>query len=333
MTTASCAVVFILALLIDWVWGDPRSSLHPVVGMGKVIGWLDHRLQSFCRKNRLDQARDKWKVRCLGGLLPLIVAGSAWAVTYLLVREASQIHMVLGILCEAVLVWLTIAPRGLAEAGEAICEALANKDIELARRRLSMVVGRDTDRLNKEEIVRGGVETIAENIVDAVISPLFYAAIGGAPLAMAYRAVNTLDSMVGYKNKTYLHVGWASARLDDLANWLPARTMVPFMLLALGLLRLNPGEAWKTLRKDARKHPSPNSGIPESLMAGGLHIQLGGVNIYQGVRSIRARMGKPVQSKRAKHLLLAIRVMWLTTCLYLVAMIFLSAYIHGKSFF
>lgn len=329
MTTASCTVVFILALLIDWVWGDPRSSLHPVVGMGKVIAWLDHRLQAFCRKNRLDQARDKWKIRCLGGLLPLITAGSAWTVTYLLVREASQIHMVLGILCEAVLVWVTIAPRSLAEAGEAIYEALANKDMELARRRLSMVVGRDTDRLNKEEIVRGGVETVAENIVDAIISPLFYAAIGGAPLAMAYRAVNTLDSMVGYKNKTYLHLGWASARLDDLVNWLPARIMVPFMLLALGLLRLSPGEAWKTLRKDARKHPSPNSGIPESLMAGGLHIQLGGLNVYQGVRSIRARMGKPVQSKNAKHLLLAIRVMWFTTCLYLVAMIFLSAYIHG----
>ncbi|MGA8943682.1 MAG: adenosylcobinamide-phosphate synthase CbiB, partial [Thermoactinomyces sp.] len=222
-----------------------------------------------------------------------------------------------------------IAPRGLAEAGEAIYEALANKDIEQARRCLSMVVGRDTDRLNKEEIVRGGVETVAENIVDGIISPLFYAAIGGGPLAIAYRAINTLDSMVGYKNKTYVHLGWASARLDDLANWLPARTMVPFMLLALGLLRLSPAEAWKTLRQDARKHPSPNSGIPESLMAGGLRIQLGGVNVYQGVRSIRARMGKPVQSKRAKHLLLAIRVMWFTTYLYLAAMIWLSAYLHG----
>ncbi len=329
MTTASCAVIFILAILIDWVWGDPRSSLHPVVGMGKAIGWLDYRLQAYCRKKHWDQAKKKWKVRCLGGLLPFIVVGSVWSIAYFLVREAGQIHMALGILCESVLLWLAIAPRGLAESGEAIYGALVNKDIEQARHHLSMVVGRDTNQLKKEEIVRGGVETIAENIVDAIISPMFYAAIGGAPLALAYRAVNTLDSMVGYKNKTYLHLGWASARLDDLANWLPARTMVPFMLLALGLLRSSPKEAWKTLRRDARKHPSPNSGIPESLMAGGLQIQLGGVNVYQGVRSIRARIGKPHQPKKAKHLLLAIRVMWITTCLYLVAMIVLSAYIRG----
>ncbi|MBA4601489.1 adenosylcobinamide-phosphate synthase CbiB [Thermoactinomyces mirandus] len=329
MTTASCAVVFILAILIDWIWGDPRSSWHPVAGMGKMIGWLDHRLQAFCKKRNWNMTRDKWKVRCLGTLLPLTVAGSVWGAAYLLVRVAGQIHLVLGILCETVLIWLAIAPRGLAESGEAIYEALVNKDLELARRRLSMVVGRDTSRLNKEEVVRGGVETIAENIVDAIISPLFYAAIGGAPLAMAYRAVNTLDSMVGYKNRTYLHLGWASARLDDLANWLPARTMVPFMLFALGLLRLSPRAAWKTVREDAHKHPSPNSGIPESLMAGGLQIQLGGVNVYQGVRSIRSRMGKPVQSRRAKHLLLAIRVMWFTTWLYLLAMIFLSGLIHG----
>jgi adenosylcobinamide-phosphate synthase len=129
-----------------------------------------------------------------------------------------------------------------------------------------------------------------------------------------------LDSMVGYKNEAYLHLGWASARLDDLANWIPARMLIPFMLAAFGLLRLSPGTAFQAWRRDARQHPSPNSGIPESLMAGGLQIRLGGVNVYFGKKSFRAYMGKPVQDKKPEHLLKAIRVMWLASGLYLLAL-------------
>ena len=326
MTTAA---VLILAFLLDWLWGDPGNRYHPVAGMGKVIGWLDRHIRLFCRKRGWKEENDAWKLRLAGGISPLLLVSGIWFVTYLLVQGMYQMHLIAGILSEAVLIWLTMAPRSLAESGKAIYTALAKRKIQEARHRLSMVVGRDTDPLDEEEVVRGGVETIAENIVDAVISPLFYAALGGAPLAMAYRAVNTLDSMVGYKNETYLHLGWASARLDDLANWIPARILIPFMLATFSLLRLSPGSAFQSWMRDAHKHPSPNSGIPESLMAGGLQIQLGGFNVYQGRKSFRAYMGKPVQTRKTEHLLQAIKVMWLASVLYLLTISFICSKIFG----
>ena len=317
MTTAA---VLILAFLLDCLFADPANRYHPVVGMGKAIAWLDRRIRFFGRKRGWNEKEAAWKWRYAGMILPLVVAGGVWLLTFIGIQGMKQLHPMAGLLFEAVLVWLTMAPRSLAASGKAVYSALVEKKIGEARRRLSMVVGRDTDSLDEGEIVRGGVETIAENIVDAVISPLFYAALGGAPLAMAYRAANTLDSMVGYKNETYLHLGWASARLDDLANWIPARILIPFMLAAFGLLRLSPGAAFQAWRRDARQHPSPNSGIPESLMAGGLQIRLGGVNVYFGKKSFRAYMGKPVQDKKPEHLLKAIRVMWLASGLYLLAL-------------
>lgn len=326
MTTA---VSLILAFLLDRIIGDPPNRYHPVAGMGKAIGALDRRIRLYCRKREWKNESDKWKLRLAGVLFPLIVAGVVWLGAWLLVWAIYRIHPVAGVLSEAVLIWLTIAPRSLARSGKSIYTALVNKKMKEARHRLAMVVGRDTDSLDEEEIVRGGVETIAENIVDAVISPLFYAALGGAPLAMAYRAVNTLDSMVGYKNDTYLHLGWASARLDDLANWIPARLLIPFMLVTFSLLRLNPGTAFHAWLRDARKHPSINSGIPESLMAGGLQIRLGGVNIYQGKKSFRAYMGNPVHVKKPEHLLLAIRVMQVASTLFLLTIAFICSKIFG----
>lgn len=146
------------------------------------------------------------------------------------------------------------------------------------------------------------METVAENIVDAVIAPLFFALIGGAPLAMAYRAVNTLDSMVGYKNEKYLHLGWASARLDDLANWIPARLTAGLLTVAAAMFSLQWKQAIKMVKRDARKHPSPNSGFPESAVAGALGIRLGGENSYQGVISFRAFMGDPDRPLEAEDI-------------------------------
>lgn len=194
------ALVLLAAYVIDRIVGDPRNLPHPVIGMGKAITALERairrlwsRPQSLCRA---------------GVLLPLCVAGGAWALTAILLWLLSSISPWLVWIAEVWLISTTIASKGLKDAGMAVYVELQKGDIPAARKALGMIVGRDTTLLDAPEIVRGTVETVAENIVDAIISPLFYALIGGAPLAMAYRAVNTLDSMVGYKNDKYRDLGW-----------------------------------------------------------------------------------------------------------------------------
>ncbi|MDR6226106.1 adenosylcobinamide-phosphate synthase CbiB [Desmospora profundinema] len=315
MGTAS---LLMAAYLLDCAIGDPRWIPHPVIAMGWGISRLESLLRRLSawihRKDVSGRAARLW-----GCLLPLVVAGTAFAVTWFILRGIAAWSFWAAWLVEAGLIAATIATKGLADAGKKIADALAAGDLAGAREALSHVVGRDTHDLDEAEVVRGGVETVSENIVDAVTSPLFYAAIGGAPLAMAYRAVNTLDSMVGYKNERYRDWGWASARLDDAANWLPARLTAPFLLLALAFKGGDARRAWRTLRRDAAKHPSPNSGWMEAAMAGGLGIQLGGVNRYQGVASHRATMGDPLEPKRREHIVTSIGVLHLCTALFAVA--------------
>ncbi|MEK4980745.1 adenosylcobinamide-phosphate synthase CbiB [Bacillus sp. FSL K6-6540] len=282
------------AVALDLLIGDPRWLPHPVIGMGKAIrrveGWIRQRTTSAQGLKRA------------GILLPVIVAGGSFVLAWLLLELCAAIHPWLAWGAEIVLIATTIAIKGLREAGLEVYGHLRSGNIAEARQALSMVVGRDTAHLDEPEIVRGTVETVAENIVDAVIAPLFFALIGGAPLAMAYRAVNTLDSMVGYKNEKYLHVGWASARLDDLANWIPARLTAGLLTVAAAMFSLQWKQAIKMVKRDARKHPSPNSGFPESAVAGALGIRLGGENSYQGVISFRAFMGDPDRPLEAEDI-------------------------------
>ena len=271
------------AYLLDRIIGDPRWLPHPVIGMGQAI----HRIERMIRRWSMPEHR----LRAAGILLPLLIVGGAWLITWLVLLVANWIHPYLGAGLEILLIATTIASKGLKQAGMEVYRELIRQDWQAARRSLGMIVGRDTDQLDEPEIIRGTVETIAENIVDAVISPLIYALLGGAPLAMAYRAVNTLDSMVGYKNDKYLHLGWASARLDDIANYIPARLTAILLIALSGCLRLNAAGAWQTVVRDASGHPSPNSGYPEAAVAGALGIRLGGQNRYHGVLSHRAYMG------------------------------------------
>lgn len=268
------------AVLVDLVIGDPRWFPHPVVLMGKVISFLD-RIWNKGRFRRLK-----------GVALIATVVGGTFGFVYALLVVANWVHPIFGLVIEVYLVSSTIAIKGLHQAGKDVFVPLVKGDIILARKKLSYIVGRDTEKLPEKEVVRGTVETVAENTVDAIISPLFWALLGGAPLAMAYRAVNTLDSMVGYKNEKYEQFGWASARLDDVANWIPARftalSMWLFSWLVPGSLKRN---AVRVTLRDANKHPSPNSGLPEAMVAGLLGVVLGGKNTYQGVASFRAKMG------------------------------------------
>ncbi|CAM4505237.1 adenosylcobinamide-phosphate synthase CbiB [Paenibacillus typhae] len=304
------AIVLLAAYVLDRLIGDPRSLPHPVVLMGKAISALERAIRRFVRKPR--------SLKRAGVLLPLLVAGGSWLVTAVLLWLLSQISPWLALAAEAWLISTTIASKGLKDAGMAVYAELKKGDLPAARLALGMIVGRDTAQLDSPEIVRGTVETVAENIVDAIISPLLYALLGGAPLAMAYRAVNTLDSMVGYKNDKYINLGWASARLDDVANYIPARITALLLTLSAWLLRLDWRRCWQMVRRDARLHPSPNSGYPESAVAGALGIRLGGVNVYHGVASFRAYMGEPLRSLEPDDIIVTSRLMLLSSAIFVV---------------
>lgn len=299
------AWVLCAAYLIDRVVGDPRGLPHPVV----IIGWWITRLERAVRA----LIKREEHLKAAGVLFPLLIVTGSYAVVWVILWAAALLHPVLSWALGAWLISTTIATKGLAEAGLEIARHLSTGDIAQARRSLSMVVGRDTERLDEPEICRGAVETVAENIVDAIVSPLFYAAIGGAPLAMAYRAANTLDSMVGYKNETYRNLGWASARFDDVVNYIPARLTALLLVAASWLMRLDWRQCWAVMRRDAHLHPSPNSGLPEAGVAGALGVQLGGLNYYQGVPSHRARLGNPHRPLRPDDINLTVRLMYLVS--------------------
>ncbi|KJS11150.1 MAG: cobalamin biosynthesis protein [Peptococcaceae bacterium BRH_c8a] len=293
----------LLGYIIDLLVGDPPRLPHPVVLIGNSIA----RLESVARKTFNSDAA----LKIAGVILAATVTVGSFAVTALLLYALREVSYLLFLLAGAWLVSTTIATKGLATAARDIKQLLAEGDLPGARRQVGMIVGRDTGDMDSGDVARATVETVAENFVDAVAAPLFYACLGGPALAMAYRAVNTLDSMLGYKNEKYMHLGWASARLDDLAGYVPARLAGGLLLFAAWLSNRDWRRAWRAWRRDAAAHPSPNSGIPESVMAGTLGIQLGGRNVYGGVVSHRAFMGEPGEEMRPDHINRAIDMLYL----------------------
>lgn len=296
------------AIVIDWVIGDPKWPTHPVIWIGRLIGALERRLYPA------DAALSAAALRRRGAALTLVVTLLSFAVMWLIAAAAAIIHPWLGYAVSAWFMSTTLAAKGLKDAGLLVYRPLVNGDLEQARTYVGYIVSRDTSSMEEKDAVRAAVETVAENTVDAFVSPLLFALIGGAPLAMLYRAANTLDSMVGYRSERYLYFGWASARLDDALNYIPAR--LSGLLLALAAL-ITPGlsavRALRAIRLFAKAHPSPNSGIPESAVAGALGIELGGVNVYFGERSERARMGWPLRPLAAGDIAAAIRLLYLVS--------------------
>lgn len=310
------AWIIILAYLLDRCIGDPRWIPHPVIGMGKGISALERVIRSRVRTDS--------GLKRAGLLFPMVIAGGSFAITWGLIYMLGRIHPIIAAAAEVVLIATTIASKGLKDAGMEVYRHLKQQDWPAARRSLGMIVGRDTAHLDEPEVVRGTVETVAENIVDAIVSPLFYALIGGAPLAMAYRAVNTLDSMVGYKNDKYLHLGWASARLDDVANWIPARLTAILLIVGAWVMKLDANGAARMVVRDARLHPSPNSGFPESAVAGALGIRLGGHNVYHGVASFRAYMGEATRPMEAEDIVQTSRLMFWSAGAFVVLCVFIT---------
>ena len=297
------------AFLIDLWVGDPQSLPHPVVLIGKAIT----RIELFLRKLTSSPRSE----RIAGIVLVLIITGGSYLVTTFLLNLAVWFSVWLYWLLGAWIISTTIAVKGLAKEGRKIKGLLESGQIIEARKQVGYLVSRDTEHLDEKEIIRATVETVAENIVDAVVSPLFYAMLGGPALAMTYRAVNTLDSMCGYKNDKYLYFGWASARLDDLFNFIPARLTGILIVISAWLLRFDAKQAFRIWRRDAHLHPSPNSGIPEATVAGALGIRLGGVNIYFGQPKERAIMGDGTVPLQLKHIHQTILLLYLTSGLFI----------------
>lgn len=293
------------AIALDWIVGDPRWPVHPVIMIGRLIS----RLERLLRRKEAVVAASPARVRLAGVALTVLTVGAAFSVMLAIVLVCKWVHPWLGYAANIWFISTTIAVKGLKDAAMQVYKPLVEGDMQSARKYVGHIVGRDTTRLDEPEIVRATVETVAENTVDAFVSPIVFALLGGAPLAMLYRAANTLDSMVGYKNDKYVYFGWASARFDDVLNYVPARlTGMMIVLVSLFSRGLSAGRAVQSMLTFASLHPSPNSGIPESAAAGAMGIELGGLNRYGDMVSDRARMGWPLREKSREHIVLTIRI-------------------------
>ncbi len=294
----------IIAVLLDLAFGDPRWLPHPVRLIGRMIGALEGPARRAFPDARL-----------AGGVTALTVIAATALATAALLGIARAIHPLVGDAVGIVVLYTTVAARDLARHSVAVYRALERFDLAEARRLVSWMVGRDTERLTETEVVRAAVESVAENTVDGIIAPLFFAALGGPVGAMTYKAINTLDSMIGYKNERYIDFGRTAARLDDAANYLPARLAAPILTASAALLGLPAAAAWRIARRDGRKHPSPNSGIAEATVAGALGVRLGGVMERRGRPVNQPQIGDPVVPLVRGHIVTANRLMFLATAI------------------
>ncbi|MBT9136650.1 MAG: Cobalamin biosynthesis protein CobD [Firmicutes bacterium] len=292
-----------VAFLVDLLVGDPAplAFMHPVVLIGKLVKLMERVLYRQASRLR-------------GAILVIAVCAVAYASTHYLIVMLGQY----GMLLELWLLSTALAARGLHDAGIRVHAALQGNNLELARQRTSEIVGRDTAALDEREIVRATVETVAENLVDGVTAPLFYALLGGAPLAIMYKAINTMDSMLGHKDGRYFSFGWAAARLDDVANYLPARLTGIALVAASKVWSLNYRRCWQTILRDAGKHSSPNAGIPEAGVAGALGVSLGGTNYYDGEPHCAALLGDPRRELEVTDILLTARLMLTASAIFLI---------------
>jgi adenosylcobinamide-phosphate synthase len=292
----------LIAVLLDLAFGDPRWFPHPVRLIGRLIAALEGPARQAISDARL-----------AGAATALTVIVAATLATAAVIGTARWIHPLLGDAAGIVVLYTTIAARDLARHSLAVYHALERFDLAEARRSVSWMVGRDTDRLTETEVVRAAVESVAENTVDGIIAPLFFAMIGGPIAAMTYKAINTLDSTIGYKNDRYIDFGMPAARIDDAANHIPARLSVPFLTAAAALLGFRAAAAWRIAWRDGQKNLSPNSGIPEAAVAGALEVRLGGVMERRGRPVNQPEIGDPVVPLGRWHILAANRLMFLAT--------------------
>lgn len=298
----------ILGFILDFIFGDPRWLPHPICFIGKLISITEKAVRRFCG--------EKPEGLLMGGfVLVVIVLTVTFAVPYFILTLAEMYSPVLAFVIETFMFYQIFAMRSLKEASLQVYDALKSGDLQEARKKLSWIVGRDTAELTDEEVAKAAVETVAENTSDGVIAPLFFMFIGGAPLAFLYKAINTMDSMVGYKNDKYLYFGRCAAKLDDVANFIPARISGLLMVAAAYFLNMDASGSWRIFKRDRRHHLSPNSAMTESAAAGALGIKLGSGHFYFGKWVPKDTIGDEVKKTDAEDIVKMNGLMYMTCIL------------------
>jgi adenosylcobinamide-phosphate synthase len=311
----------IIGCVLDYFFGDPVFFPHLVVGIGNLIENFEKILRSRFEKSPKGELQ--------GGIVLVILVLlctvlPVFGLSYIL----SKVNPLLHLLFEAVICWQCLAARSLSEAGISVYNELNKNDLPAARKAVSMVVGRDTSSLDEAGVIRATVETIAENTSDGVIAPLLFLLVGGGAFGVFYKAVNTMDSMLGYKNERYLYFGRAAAKLDDIANFIPARLSGLLMIPGAALAKLDYKSAWRIFKRDRKNHSSPNSAHTESAAAGALGIQLGGDSYYFGELVHKPTIGDSLWPVAPSDILGTINLMYRTSILCLIMYIIIGGIIR-----
>ena len=302
MIIAQSAAVSI-GFVLDAIFGDPDFKLHPIRLIGYVIPFLEKVMRRIFTKNE----------RFGGAVMAICVLIICGGVPFAILFFAYRLNYFFGIAIESVICYFMLAAKSLKQAGMSVYKPLKNGDVDGARKSVSMIVGRDTESLDDIGITKAAVETVAENTSDGVIAPLIYMAIGGGVLGCIYKAINTMDSMVGYKNDRYINFGRFAAKLDDIANYIPSRISAYLMIFASKIMGYNSRNAYRIFKRDSRNHASPNSAQTESVVAGALEIQLAGDAYYFGKLYKKPFIGDGIKPIKYDNIADSIKLMYMTS--------------------
>lgn len=306
----------VCGFLLDLAIGDPHGWPHPIILIGKLIGALEKKVRSVC-------GTDPGRLLKGGFCLTILVCTLSFAVPWAILTAAGLVDPWLRFGLETVMCYQIFCTRSLKDESMKVYDALEAGDLQLGRQMLSWIVGRDTAELSEEEVVKGAVETVAENTADGILAPMLYMFIGGAPLAFLYKGINTMDSMIGYRDEKFLYIGRYAAKLDDIANFIPARVCAFCMLAASFFTGLDVQQAWRIFRRDRYHHLSPNSGQTESVAAGALRLMLGGDHYYFGKLVHKETIGDDIQPAEPGHIKRMNLLMYFTA---ITAMLFFSLF-------
>lgn len=307
-----------IAVVMDLILGDPLWLPHPVIFIGKLIS----RIEKYFRTKLKNE-----KLRIPGFIMVVTVAALSFMIPFLILIICST-NRYLYVAANSLILWTTLAARSLDKAGMEVYAPVAAKDIKEARKKLSYIVGRDTNSLSFKEIIRGDVETIAENTSDGIIAPMIYGLIGGGAMSMMYKGINTMDSMVGYITEKFRYIGFFPAKTDDVFNYLPARVTGILMCISAPMVKGSPAKALKIMIRDRKNHKSPNCAYPEAAAAGAMGIQLGGTNTYFGEVMVKPTMGDADVELTEEHIKKTIRIMYCSEMLLLIIAAVILLIVH-----
>lgn len=310
----------VIAVIIDFLIGDPYWFPHPVIYIGKLIKFLEERARKISNSNKV--------LRICGAIIVIIVCSISFLIPFIILKATSNFAIINHVI-NIVMIWTTLAARSLHKEAMKVYKALKEDDIEAARLKLSYIVGRDTKELSEHEIIRADVETVAENTSDGVIAPLLFAILGGAPLAMLYKAVNTMDSMLGYKNEKFYYIGYFPAKVDDLFNLIPARITGMLICLVSPIVKGNVFKSIKIMLRDRKNHKSPNCAYPEGAAAGAMEIMLGGTNSYFGEIVYKPTIGDDIKKLSKEHIKGSIVLMYASEILGIVILSLAYLIVYG----